>query len=100
MLLTVDKIWSKVLEFVKRVGDLEGETDLNKKAIEHLRKELQIVGKELDHNDKVQAHFAQKLAECDARIKKLEGEKRGKSISAGIAKKKLEKLEAELRKDN
>ena len=86
MLLTVEKVWSKVQDFIKRIGDLEDDTKGTKKEVDHLRRELHILNKDVDHNEKIQDHHGQKLAELEARIKKIESEKHGAKVSAGRAK--------------
>ena len=96
-MLTVEKIWTKVQEFVKRIGDLEDDTHETKKEVGHLRKELQILTKSIEHNDKVLAHTGQIAANLEARIKKLESEKRGLAIKAGKAKAKAARLEQEIK---
>ncbi len=93
MLLTVEKIWSKVQEFVKRVGDLEDNGKETDKEVSHLKKELDLLAKGLNHSEKIQNHQGAAIAALEARIKKLESDKKGLAISAGKAKAKVARLE-------
>lgn len=97
MLDAAGRAWAKVNEFVKRVTDLEGESDETKAEVVHLKRDIALIHKEMNHSDKIQAHQGKTIVELEQRIKKLESEKRSKSISAGIAKKQVEKLREELK---
>jgi hypothetical protein len=46
---------------------------------------------------KIQDHQGSNIAELEQRLKKLESEKHGAKISAGLAKKQVEKLKEELK---
>ena len=80
-----------------RIDKLEDDSDETKKELEHVRRELQFMQKEMNRNDKIQRHQGHAMVEMEQRIKKLESEKRGKAISAGKAKAKLAKYEEERR---
>lgn len=101
MLDAAAKIWAKINEFVGRIDKLEKQSDRTQTDVEHMERELELLRKEAEHdrrvNGAIQKAMAEELAKQHGRITKLEGEKRGKAISAGIAKKQVEKLKEELR---
>ena len=85
------KIWGKIQEFMKRIGDLEDDSDESKKEIAHLRRELAIMQKEHAHNDKILAHVSTTTAHLEQRVKRLESEKHSEATKAGIWKSKAQK---------
>ena len=94
MLDTAGKIWGKIQEFMKRISDLEDDSDETKKEVSHLRKEIEILAKGMTHSEKIQAYQGKAMVDLEVRIKKLESEKRGLAISAGKAKAKAARAEA------
>jgi predicted RNase H-like nuclease (RuvC/YqgF family) len=90
---TAGKIWLKFQELCSRIKDLEGDSEDTKKEIGYLQKELELLRKNAGYNEKIQTHHGAKIAELETRIRKLESEKHGAKISAGIAKSKLAKLQ-------
>jgi predicted RNase H-like nuclease (RuvC/YqgF family) len=86
------KIWKSVQEFMGRVNNLEDVSEETQKELAHLRKDFDIMQKDIRHGEKIQAYQGAKIQEMAERIKKLESENRGAKISAGIAKAKVEKL--------
>jgi chromosome segregation ATPase len=95
MLDTAGKIWWKFQEFLKRLNDLEDDTEEAKKEVGYLRKDLELLQKGTKLGETIQAHQSLKITALEARIKKLESEKHGLAISAGKAKAKAAKLEAQ-----
>lgn len=94
---TAGKVWAKIQEFIGRIDALEDGKKEHDGELKHLSKELELMRREMNHDEKVRTHLAQKVAEFEQRIKKLESEKHGAKVSAGIAKKKIEKLKDERR---
>jgi septal ring factor EnvC (AmiA/AmiB activator) len=92
MLDTAGKVWSKIQEFMKRINQLEDDSEDTKKEVNQLRREIAIIHKELDHGEKIATHQGKTIAEMERRIAKLERDKKGLAISAGIAKSKVEKM--------
>jgi chromosome segregation ATPase len=99
MLDAAKKIWDKIQEFMKRIGDLEDGSEETKKEVDQLKREVRVLSKELDHTDKIQEHQGRTIAGLEQRIKKLESEKHGLAVSAGKAKAKNKRLQQELRKN-
>lgn len=99
MLDTAGRIWARLQEFVTRVTELERKADNTEDDVKHLARELDIFKKEAAHdqrvNTRIQDQQGQTIADLQARVQKLEREKRGKAISAGIAKAELEKLRSD-----
>jgi len=52
--------------------------------------------REMQHDGKIQAYHGQKIGELEQRIKALEKNRHSSATSAGIAKKKVQKLKEEL----
>jgi predicted RNase H-like nuclease (RuvC/YqgF family) len=88
------KVCSKIQEFMGRVTDLEDESEETKKELAHLRKEFEILQKNMKFGEKIQAHQAAEIEKLAAGIKKLGSENRGAKISAGMAKAEVKKLKA------
>ena len=103
-MLSVEKLWSKVQEFIGRVDNLEDDNDETKKELAHLKREVELLRKEAAHDQKVSAKVQEqqglKVVELEQRLAKVEREKHGKAISAGIAKSQLEKMKNEKSRRN
>jgi hypothetical protein len=77
---------------MKRISDLEDDTDETKKEVAHLRREIGFM--QHLHSDKIQGHLSTTVAHLEQRVKRLEKEKHGLAISAGKAKAKVSRLES------
>jgi len=97
MLESAKWVASKIQEFIKRIGDLEDDSEETKKEVKHLRKEMEILTKGMAHTDKVNAHQGKTIADLEQRVKRLESKNHSLATTAGIAKKKIEKLKDERR---
>jgi chromosome segregation ATPase len=95
MLETARWVSGKIQEFIKRIGDLEDDTEETKKEVAHLRRELELLHKGMNHSEKIQAHQGQAMVDLEQRIKKLERDKHSLATTAGIAKKTVKKLKEE-----
>ena len=95
-MLDIGTVWKRVQEFIQRIADLEDDGKETKGDVKHLKKEIELMRREMQHDGKIQAYHGQKIGELEQRIKKLETEKHSKATSAGIAKRKVKKLEEEL----
>jgi chromosome segregation ATPase len=97
MLLTVEKVWSKVQDFIKRVDAIGEEAHETKKELKLLEREVEIQGKDTEHLEKIVSHLSHKAAEMELRIKKLESEKHGARVSAGRAKAENARLKEQVK---
>lgn len=96
MIQSAKWIADKIQDFVKRIGDLEDDGKETKDDVKHLKWELDQLKKHTERESgitaKIQDYQGHKIAELEQRLKKVESERHGAKISAGIAKKHLEKL--------
>jgi hypothetical protein len=102
MIDAATRIWAKINEFVGRIDKLEQQSDRTESDLEYLEKELSLLRKEAEHdrrvNAAIQKDMAEELARQNLRIGRLESEKHGKAVSAGIAKKEATLAKKELEK--
>ena len=89
---TAAKIWQKIQEFVKDINLLKAHDLETNVELERLKREINLVQKELNHNDKIQDAQARDIEGLHQRLKKLESEKHGLAVKLGKEKKKTEKL--------
>ena len=89
----VSDVWKKINEFMKRISTLEDDSEETQREVAHLRKDLEILNKGLNHTDKIQGHLSITITGLEARVKELEKRNRGLAISAGKAKAKAARLE-------
>jgi hypothetical protein len=94
MLDTAGKIWSKIQEFVKDIGDLKAHDKETDKELTHLKREVAILAKDAEHHAKIQSHQGHELPALQARVKKLESEKHGLAIKLGKQKAENVRLSA------
>lgn len=92
MLDTATKIWSKLQEFVRELGELKAHDKKTDREIGHLRREFQILARDVQHHSKIQDHQGVELATLQARVKKLESEKHGLATKLGRQKALNERL--------
>jgi chromosome segregation ATPase len=88
MLDAAGKIWSKIQEFVKDISELKAHNKETDKEIAHLKREVEILAKDVEHHAKIQTNQGGELAAFEARVKKLESEKHG--LSAKLGKQRAE----------
>jgi hypothetical protein len=91
------KIWQKMQDLLKWTGDVDKEIEKMKRELEQLAKKNELLEQGARHHGIVQDHHGKQLVELQQEVKKLKAEKQGKAISAGIAKKELERLREELK---
>jgi septal ring factor EnvC (AmiA/AmiB activator) len=94
MFETVAKFAAKIPEFLKRLADLEDDTEDTRRHVDLLRKELDVVHRNLQLHKKISDYQGKEIADFESRIAKLESEKRSLAIKAGIAKAKAARLAA------
>jgi septal ring factor EnvC (AmiA/AmiB activator) len=95
MLAEVKELWKTVQDFLKRIDDVEDESEETKKEVRDLRRNIETMARELRTTQKVQDHQSKEIVDLEARIKKLESEKHGLAIKAGKAKAKVSRMKAE-----
>jgi phage shock protein A len=94
MFETVAKFAAKIPEFLKRLADLEDNTEDTRRHVDLLRKDLDVVHKNLQLHKKISDYQSKEIADFENRIAKLESQKRSLAIKAGMAKAKAAKLAA------
>jgi septal ring factor EnvC (AmiA/AmiB activator) len=94
MFETVAKFAAKIPEFLKRLADLEDDTEDTKRHVDLLRKDLDVVHKNLQLHKKISDYQSKEIADFESRIAKLESQKRSLAIKAGMARAKAAKLAA------
>ena len=101
MLQSAKWVADKIQEFVKRIGDLEDDGKDTRDEVKHLKRELEQLRRETERESgitaKIQDFQGHKIAELEQRVKKVESERHGAKVSAGIAKKQIVKLKEELK---
>ena len=71
-MLDIGTVWKRVQEFIQRIADLEDDGKETKGDVKHLKKEIELMRREMQHDGKIQAYHGQKIGELEQRIKKLE----------------------------
>src|SRR5262245_32900578 len=101
MLKTAMDVATRVQEFLRRISNLETETEDTKKEVKMVKKDIDILYKRANANDKIQHHQGQDIAsleremeKAESRIKELESKNRGLAISVGKAKAQNARLKA------
>ena len=94
MLDAAGKIWAKIQEFIKDIGDLKSHDKETDKELQHLQREMTILAKDAEHHAKIQTHQGVEIAALQQRMKKLESEKHGLAVKLGRQKAKNERLMA------
>lgn len=101
MLQSAKWVAEKIQDFVKRIGDLEETGKETKDDVKHLKRELEQLRRETERESgitaKIQDFQGHKILELEQRVKKVESERHGAKISAGLAKKQVVKLKEELK---
>lgn len=92
MLDAAGKIWSKIQDFIKDIGDLKAHDKETDKELSHLQREIAILAKDAEHHAKIQTHQGGELAALQERVRKLESEKHGLAVKLGKQKAVNERL--------
>jgi hypothetical protein len=96
MLLTMERVWAKIREFMGRIDALEDGHKQTKSDVDYLKKEVVILTKGQAHSDKIQNYLGQTVAQQQEEIKKLKKERGAAKGAATKAKNKAKRLEEEL----
>jgi hypothetical protein len=106
MIAAAREIWQQLREFKLWMKKVEKDCDKTKRDVDHLDSRMDLIDRRVGIQDKIIDHQGREIAqqgkelrEAKEEIKKLTSERNGKARSAGIAKKKLEKMREEMKAD-
>jgi hypothetical protein len=96
MFQTAGTILSRINEIVRWLKGIEETGEKTSAEVGHLRREIDIITREVGDGKTVADFQGRKLAELEAQVRKLQSEKHGLKISKGKAKAEADRLKQQL----
>lgn len=93
MIQGVGTIWARINDIATWLKGIEKKGEETSAEVQHLKREMDVLSREIGHGKAVTDFQGKKIAELEAHVKKLQSEKHGAKVSAGKAKAKVARLE-------